>query len=129
MRTTAVEQTRTAAYVACVNAWVVPGAGHLWLGRRQKGLVFFVVLSFMFAFGLYLDGRIFRFDPSQPLAMLASLADAGIGLWWLAARGLGYGAGTVTAPTYEYGNAFLIVAGLLNYLVILDVYDVAVGRK
>jgi hypothetical protein len=31
--------------------------------------------------------------------------------------------------TYEYGNAFVIVAGLLNMLVVLDAYDVAQGRK
>ena len=37
--------------------------------------------------------------------------------------------GTVTAATYEYGNCFLIVAGLLNFLVILDAFDIAKGRK
>ena len=35
----------------------------------------------------------------------------------------------VTAVTYEYGNSFLIVAGLLNFLVMLDAFDVAMGRK
>jgi hypothetical protein len=35
----------------------------------------------------------------------------------------------VVAVTYEYGNAFLVVAGLLNMLVILDAYDIALGRK
>ena len=39
------------------------------------------------------------------------------------------GGGTVTAVTYEYGNCFLIVSGLLNFLVILDVYDIGPGRK
>jgi hypothetical protein len=33
------------------------------------------------------------------------------------------------AITYEYGNAFGIVAGLLNMLVVLDAFDVAEGRK
>ena len=33
------------------------------------------------------------------------------------------------AVTYEYGNCFLIVAGLLNTLVVLDAFDIAVGRK
>jgi hypothetical protein len=35
----------------------------------------------------------------------------------------------VIAQTFEYGNAFLIVAGLLNMLVVLDAFDVAQGRK
>ena len=45
------------------------------------------------------------------------------------ARAVGAGAGEVTATTYEYGNTFLIVAGLLNFLVILDAFDIAKGRK
>jgi hypothetical protein len=45
------------------------------------------------------------------------------------ARALGYEAGLVTAPTYEYGNTFTAVGGLLNILVILDAYDTAVGNK
>jgi hypothetical protein len=42
---------------------------------------------------------------------------------------LGYEAGNVTSVTFEYGNTFTAVAGLLNILVMLDAYDVAVGRK
>jgi hypothetical protein len=45
------------------------------------------------------------------------------------ARIVGAGAGVVTAASYEYGNTFLIVAGLLNFLVVLDAFDVATGRK
>jgi uncharacterized protein DUF6677 len=33
------------------------------------------------------------------------------------------------AITYEYGNTFVIVAGLLNMLVALDAFDIAKGRK
>jgi len=104
-------------------------AGHLWLGRRHKGLVFLVALPLMFAIGLALRGRISAFDLADPLVALAALADFGIGLPYFVARGLGYGAGDVRAVTYEYGNAFLIVAGLLNLLVVIDAFDVALGRK
>jgi len=37
-----------------------------------------------------------------------------IGALYFVAWGLGLGAGNVVAPSYEYGNTFLIVAGLLN---------------
>jgi hypothetical protein len=107
----------------------VPGAGHLWLGRRQKGVVFLVLLPLMFACGLALHGRIFPFQFSEPLVGLAALADLGIGLVYLVAKLAGLGAGVVTAVTYEYGNTFLIVAGLLNTLVVLDAFDIANGRK
>ena len=113
----------------CLAAWAIPGAGHLWLGRRDKGLIFLVALPLMFSLGLATDGRLFPFDLSAPLVFLAAWADIGIGLPYLLAASLGFGAGQVRAVTFEYGNAFLIVAGLLNVLVVLDAYDVAIGRK
>lgn len=113
----------------CLLSWLVPGAGHFWLGRAQKGTVFIVLLPLMFVLGLSLSGRIFPFELSQPLVALAAFADLGIGLPYFLAWAFGYGAGTVVDATYEYGNTYLIVAGLLNMLVMIDAYDVALGRK
>ena len=133
MCATAADRTRLpdtpTVALMCAAAWLVPGAGHLWLGRGRKAAVFLVVLSVMFATGLALQGRIFPFELSQPLVALAAFADLGIGALYFLAWAAGWGAGSSVAPTYEYGNTFLIVAGLLNLLVMLDVYDVAVGRK
>lgn len=117
------------AYLICAAAWALPGAGHLWLGRTQKGLIFLVTLPLMFVFGLWLEGRIFPFELSQPLVALAAFADIGLGVPYFVAKAMGAGAGRVIAQTFEYGNAFLIVAGLLNMLVVLDAFDVAQGRK
>ena len=116
-------------YLICAAAWAVPGAGHLWLGRHQKGIVFLLALPLMFACGLWLEGRLFPFELSQPLVALAAFADLGIGIPYFIAKFMGHGAGRVVAITYEYGNAFAIVAGLLNMLVVLDAWDVAEGRK
>jgi len=113
----------------CLAAWLVPGAAHLWLNRRQKGLIFLVALPLMFVTGLALGGRLFPFTPTEPLVALAAMADVGAGMTYFLARALGFGTGLVTAASYEYGNTFLIVAGLLNFLVIIDAYDVALGRK
>jgi hypothetical protein len=112
-----------------IAAWVVPGAGHLWQGRTQKGIVFLVTIPVMFAIGLWLNGRLFPFEVSQPLVCLAAFASLGNGLPYFTAVVLGLGKGVVTAATYEYGNTFVIVAGLLNMLVVLDAYDIALGRK
>ena len=112
----------------CAAGLIVPGLGHLWLGRRM-GLIFFVVLPAMFALGLALEGRIFPVEFSQPLVALAAIANMGIGLPYILARAMGYGAGNVIAVTYEYGNTFLIVSGLLNTLVVIDAFDISKGRK
>lgn len=130
MRATAAERAPTAnPFLICLVAWLVPGGGHLWQGRRQKGLVFLLALPAMFAVGLWLSGRLFPFELSQPLVALEALADTGVGIPYFIASALGRGQGVVTAASYEYGNAFLIVAGLLNMLVVIDAYDIALGRK
>ena len=133
MREAAADQVEPATnkYLIAALAWAIPGAGHLMLRRRQKGFTFLVVLTMMFAAGLWLEGRIFPigFDVYQPLVGLAAIADLGIGLPYFIAKFMGHGAGRVVAITYEYGNAFVIVAGLLNLLVVLDAWDVAEGRK
>jgi ABC-type microcin C transport system permease subunit YejE len=113
----------------CLVSWLVPGAGHLLLKRRHKGVIFLVALPAMFAVGLVLDGRLFPFEFSQPLVGLAALANLGMGAPYFIASFLGLGKGVVTAASYEYANAFLIVAGLLNMLVVLDAYDVRLKRK
>lgn len=113
----------------CVVSWLVPGAGHLMLGRRQKGLVFLIALPLMFAIGLALDGRLFPFIFEEPLVGLAAVANLGMGVPYFIAKAMDLGQGVVTAASYEYGNTFLIVSGLLNMLVAIDAYDVKLGRK
>jgi len=130
VRAPAAEDTPSANLVLlCLASWVIPGAGHFWLGRRNKGLIFLAALPAMFAIGLVLRGRLFPFDLSDPLVCLEALADLGIGATYFVAAALGSGTGDVRAVTYEYGNAFLVVAGLLNLLTVIDAHDVALGRK
>ena len=76
-KSTAAERTRVAAepgmlVLLCAAAWLIPGAGHLWMGRRQKGLVFLLALPAMFAIGLLLHGRVFPFEFSEPLVARAA---------------------------------------------------------
>ena len=112
-----------------VISWLVPGAGHLVQGRRQKGLIFLIALVVMFAIGLALNGALNPFVFSDPLVGLAAFAQLGMGIPYFIASMLGLGKGVVTAQSYEYGNTFLLIAGLLNYLTMLDAFDIAAGRK
>lgn len=112
-----------------VLAWLIPGTGHLLQGRRQKGIVFLIAILLMFVTGLLLEGRLFPLEWSDPLVFLGAVANRGAGLAFFVARMMDAGAGTVTAASYEYGNTFLMTAGLLNFLVMLDAFDIAKGRK
>jgi hypothetical protein len=121
--------SRPGVGVTAVVAWLLPGGGHALQGQLGKAAVFFGVLVGMFVIGLACGGRLFAVQFSDILVGLAAVSEWMIGL----PRVLGYfgglGAGNVVASTYEYGNTFLIVAGLLNTLVILDACDLAAGRK
>ena len=120
---------RTSAVAVGLLAWLVPGAGHLMVGQHRKGAIFFVILIGMFVIGLGFHGRLFPFQISEPLVFLAASAEWAIALPRVLAAMTGKGVGNVVAVTYEYGNTFLIVSGLLNALVVLDAVDFARGRK
>ena len=110
-------------------AWVFPGAGHVLQGQSGKALVFAVTLLPMYLCGLAMGGRLFAFQGVEPLVLLAAASQWMIGAIRLVAGWAGSGGGDVVAASYEYGNTFLIVSGLLNVLVMFDAADVARGRK
>ncbi|TDI34437.1 MAG: hypothetical protein E2P02_30325 [Acidobacteria bacterium] len=125
----AVEGFSFAAIPACLSAWLVPGLGHFMIGKRHRGIIFFAVVVALFTLGIRLEGELFELDTGELLTLLAGLAEMGVGLPYFIIKMMKLGGGTVTAVTYEYGYTFCIVAGLLNMLIVLDVYDILVGRK
>ena len=120
--------TPIAAAMRSVAAWVVPGAGHWLRGHRKRALFYLVVVAVTLACGVYLDGRISANSPGQPLAGLATIGSMGAGLAYVTLRLLGY-QGDLLSQSYEYGTAFLITAGVMNWLLVLDTWDIATGRK
>lgn len=115
--------------LATAVAWIVPGAGHFLLGRRGRGVAFFLLVTASIAIGWHLDGKLPWQWSGSPLATLATLGSLGMGLPYFVLRfGLDY-EGVLQAPGYEYGYAFLLTAGLMNLLLMLDAWDVAAGVK
>jgi hypothetical protein len=112
-----------------IAAWLVPAAGHAWLGRRGRAAIFFLVIAAALATGLLLDGNLHRPIPGQPLSQLATLGAMGSGATYFVLRFVVGYSGDATAPGYEYGTAFLLSAGLMNLLLVLDCWDIAAGRK
>jgi len=50
----AAPRARSAAvsFVACVLAWLLPGLGHLYLGKKGRAAVFFLVVVATFGLGI-----------------------------------------------------------------------------
>jgi Family of unknown function (DUF6677) len=116
--------------VAAAMAWVFPGLGHLYLGRKKRAIIFALIVAACFGLGLSFEGRLYTIESGQPLTILATFAVYGTGLLNIAARMFsGNPGGTVLAVTYEYGCAYLLTAGLMNLLLMLDAWDIATGRK
>lgn len=142
---------RVSPILPCLLAWLVPGLGHAWLGRTGRAAAFFVIVLSTFALGVASGGTASVVDRQQPLSFLATLDGVALGPLDLVARKVTLGAIVYVLPdnegdphrqallqrirervkiaTYEYGTTFLLTAGLMNILLILDAFDIAGGRK
>ena len=115
---------------AAALAWVFPGLGHFYLGRRKLGVAVAAIVTATFLAGILFQGRLYSIESGQPLTILATFAVYGAGLLNIVARMLSENpGGLILSPTYEYGCAFLLTAGLMNLLLVLDAWDIASGTK
>ncbi|MGH9870622.1 MAG: DUF6677 family protein [Candidatus Polarisedimenticolia bacterium] len=137
--------------IACVLAWLLPGAGHLYLGKKGKGYLFLSIVLVTFLSGLALQGRVYVASHDEPLSYLATFANVALGPLDLVGRKATYARivyafpsesdpaayqdvlarkrASILAVTHEYGTTFLLTAGLMNILLILDAFDIGIGRK
>jgi TM2 domain-containing membrane protein YozV len=120
----------TRAVVSMLLAWAIPGSGHLYLGRRGRAIVFFVIVVTLFVVGLSIEGSLYTLSSSRGswLRAMASYASMGSGFLYFLASRKG-AAGNIVSDTFEYGSTFMLTAGLMNLLLVLDCYDIANGRK
>jgi hypothetical protein len=118
---------------AVVLGWLVPGAGHLLLRRTGRGLLLLASITFMFLCGLMMRGAFFT---PQTGDLLTTLINTGgfvgnlcSGLLYMLSVAFGYNQPDMAGAVHDYGTKFLVTAGLLNILAMVDVYDIAAGRK
>jgi hypothetical protein len=129
------EATPRHAWLIGIAAWAVPGLGHLLLRRWLRAALLGGAVWGMFICGLGLGGHLFIVSSSDQgfsavVQLLPMIANVGSGLLYIGCWLLNIGfAENAQRLTFEYGNTFLLVAGLLNYLVMLDAFDIAAGRK
>lgn len=116
--------------VSMVLAYLVPGAGHFYLGHRARAIAFAAIVALLFMIGLSIDGDLYSFRESggSLLRILATLGTMGSGLLYFVGHVLGV-QGDITSATYEYGTTFALTAGLMNHLLVLDCFDLSTGRK
>jgi len=130
--------------------WLIPGVGHLLLKKYVRGLIIFLIINFLFFFGLFgLKGRLYATEPGNPISVFATLGQKGVGLPYFVieviadkkeqASDFNYiyafkkeyslKEGLPSSPYYEYGITYTVSAGLLNLLVLFDIFDIIRGRK
>ena len=112
--------------LAAVLAWLIPGAGHFYLGLRKRALLLFVCIEATFFIGLYI-GTVRIVDPSQSVfwflaQILAGLNTIIANLCTPFAEGQTAGAAAPLIRDYSYSLGILYtgIAGLLNLLTVFD---------
>lgn len=117
------------AALAIAAGWLVPGAGHLLQKKWVRGLLIMVSIVAMFSIGLYMSGKVYKPNTGDLLDMLGFIGDVGAGGLYFLARLLEWGDVAISAATADYGTKFIVVAGLLNVICVVDAYHIAIGKK
>ena len=137
MQADEVEPTPGNAWMIGAVAWFVPGLGHALQKRWIRAALMGGAVWLSFFIGLQMGGHMFNLSTGQgssPLLqvppMIANLGSGALYIvCWLLDIGFADDLAQAARATYEYGNTFLLIAGLLNYLTMLDAFDIAAGRK
>jgi len=119
----------TMATVVLIAGWLVPGLGHLLLGKYVRALLLFASVAAMFAIGISLQGKVYAPNTGDLLDILGFLGDLGAGILYVLARAFDWGHATVQIALADYGTKFIVVAGLLNIVCAVDAHSLANGRK
>jgi len=117
------------ALMAPAIGWLIPGAGHLIQKRWIRGFLLMASIVIMFALGLAMNGKIYKPNTGDLLDILGFVGDVGSGALYILGRIQEWGGTAITDATSDYGTKFIVVAGLLNVISIVDAYHIAIGKK
>ncbi len=114
-------------------AWLVPGGGHFFLKRHGRGAIIAATVTVTFILGLLMRGTMFSPQTGDLLTMVIHvggfIGDLASGMLYLLASWLGYAQPDAAGHVHDYGTKFLVAAGLMNVLAMMDAFEIAVGRK
>ena len=118
---------------ALALSWLVPGGGHLLLKRTGRGLLLMAAITSMFVCGLMMRGAMFQPESGDLLTTLINtggfIGDLASGILYLLSQWLGYAQPDMAGAVHDYGTKFLVTAGLLNILAMVDTFEIAARRK
>ena len=118
---------------AVALGWLIPGGGHFLLKRNGRGVLLLITVTSMFICGLMMRGYMFQPQTGDLLTTLINVGgfvgDVAGGILYLLTVWLGYNQPDVAGHVHDYGTKFLVVAGLLNILAMVDAFEIAAGRK
>lgn len=116
-------------YLILLLSLLLPTSGHFILKRYKKATIFLIGLVMLLFFGLVMEGKFYTLESLHPLLLLGFLGDLGNGIFYVIIKLLGLGGGNIRSVTYHYGTTYLVTAGLLNYLIALNAFDIARGKR
>ena len=118
---------------AVAVGWIIPGGGHFLLKRRGRAVLLMVAVVSMFLCGLMMRGVMFQPQTGDLLTTLINtggfVGDLASGLLYFLSIWFGYNQPDVPGAVHDYGTKFLVTAGLLNLLAMVDAFEIAAGRK
>jgi hypothetical protein len=118
---------------AVALAWFIPGGGHFLLKRRGRAALLMASVLTMFLLGLMMRGEFLQPQGKDLVTILmyygGFLCDLLTGVPYLLATWLGYSQPDMAGAVHDYGTKFLVTAGLLNVLAMVDAFEIAAGRK
>jgi hypothetical protein len=118
---------------AVLVAWLIPGGGHFMLKRPGRGGLIAASVTAMFLLGLMMRGMLFERQTGDLLTTViyygGFIGDLMSGLLYFVTVWLGYAQPDVAGHVHDYGTKFLVAAGLLNVLAMVDVFEIASGKK
>jgi hypothetical protein len=116
-----------------IAAWVLPGGGHFLQKKMGRGALILASVGLMFLFGMFMRGMMFTPEKGDMLTTLINyggfVCDLASGVFYFAAAMFGYAAPDLPGDVHDYGTKFLVTAGLLNILAMVDSYEIAIGKK
>lgn len=124
-------------YLTAGAAWLIPGAGHFLLGAYLRGAIILIVVAALLITGVWCGGLYYpgSYGETGMIYILHQIAGLGDGIFLLLNLLVKQELNTAAALAayrssfFEYGGRFLALAGLLNFLAILDAVDLQLKRK